>query len=133
MLRKATRSSFVRRDPENNSALLLRDAVRFDPNVRKLLRAFWILVDRNGDGAIDKDEYMDLHLHLYATVNVELSQKPRPPSQVASSLTLSILLPMVWRKNELSFKKRTRLDFSTRVGFAMLAMRARRRSRTARF
>ncbi|KAH8091464.1 serine/threonine kinase [Aureococcus anophagefferens] len=60
------------RDPQNNARLMRREMLRFDPTVRELLRGFWVLSDADGSGSIDREEYMDLHLHLYAAMNVEL-------------------------------------------------------------
>ncbi|KAJ1448790.1 hypothetical protein M885DRAFT_128741, partial [Pelagophyceae sp. CCMP2097] len=58
-------------DPQRNSALLRRDSLRFDPTVRRLLRAFWKLCDHDGSALVERNEYMDLHAHLYAAMNVE--------------------------------------------------------------
>ncbi|KAH8063508.1 serine/threonine kinase [Aureococcus anophagefferens] len=57
---------------KNNARLMRREMLRFDPTVRELLRGFWVLSDADGSGSIDREEYMDLHLHLYAAMNVEL-------------------------------------------------------------
>ena len=55
--------------------LLRRDIARFDPMVRKLLEGFWRVCDRDGSGSIDLEEYLFLHLNLYAAMNVEATQK----------------------------------------------------------
>ncbi|KAH8059794.1 serine/threonine kinase [Aureococcus anophagefferens] len=62
------------RDPQNNARLMRREMLRFDPTVRELLRGFWVLSDADGSGSIDREEYMDLHLHLYAAMNVEVTR-----------------------------------------------------------
>ena len=43
--------------------------------VRKLLEGFWQVCDRDGSGSIDLEEYLFLHLNLYAAMNVEATQK----------------------------------------------------------
>ena len=43
--------------------------------VRKLLEGFWRVCDRDGSGSIDLEEYLFLHLNLYAAMNVEATQK----------------------------------------------------------
>ena len=50
----------------------------FDPTVRELLRGFWLLTDADQSGGIDRDEYLDLHLHLYAAMNAELRVESQP-------------------------------------------------------
>ena len=56
-------------DDHNNLALLLRESARFDPEVLKALDALWVLVDADGSGAVDRDEYLALHSHLYSAMN----------------------------------------------------------------
>ncbi|KAH8098941.1 serine/threonine kinase [Aureococcus anophagefferens] len=63
-------------DPFNDRRLLRRDAVRFEDATRRRLHAFWLLVDRDGDGAIDRDEYLDLHVHLYAAMHFGGAEPP---------------------------------------------------------
>ena len=68
------RAEAIRRDPEdrcNDLRLLKRDSIRYDPVVLHLLRAFWIVCDKDGSGYLDKDEYVDYYTHLYASLNVE--------------------------------------------------------------
>ena len=43
--------------------------------VRKLLEGFWRVCDRDGSGSIDLEEYLFLHLNLYAAMNTEATQK----------------------------------------------------------
>jgi hypothetical protein len=62
-------------DPCHDQGLLRRDVARFDPMVRKLLEGFWQVCDRDGSGSIDLEEYLFLHLNLYAAMNVEATQK----------------------------------------------------------
>ncbi|KAH8069809.1 serine/threonine kinase [Aureococcus anophagefferens] len=47
-----------------------------DETRRRRLHAFWLLVDRDGDGAIDRDEYLDLHVHLYAAMHFGGAEPP---------------------------------------------------------
>jgi len=62
------------RDPCNDKELLRRDMARFDPMVRKLLEGFWQVCDRDKSGAINLEEYLFLHLNLYAAMHVEATQ-----------------------------------------------------------
>ena len=62
-------------DPCHDLLLLRRDVARFDPMVRKLLEGFWQVCDRDGSGSIDLEEYLFLHLNLYAAMNTEATQK----------------------------------------------------------
>ena len=62
-------------DPCHDQGLLRRDIARFDPMVRKLLEGFWQVCDRDGSGSIDLEEYLFLHLNLYAAMNTEATQK----------------------------------------------------------
>ena len=62
-------------DPCHDQGLLRRDIARFDPMIRKLLEGFWQVCDRDGSGSIDLEEYLFLHLNLYAAMNTEATQK----------------------------------------------------------
>ena len=62
-------------DPCHDLLLLRRDIARFDPMVRKLLEGFWQVCDRDGSGSIDLEEYLFLHLNLYAAMNTDATQK----------------------------------------------------------
>jgi len=66
-------------DDHNDLALLLRESARFDPAVIEALDAIWVLVDADGSGAVDRDEYLALHSHLYGAMNPQelLNLPPR--------------------------------------------------------
>ncbi|KAH8054130.1 serine/threonine kinase [Aureococcus anophagefferens] len=66
-------------DDHNDLALLLRESARFDPSVIEALDAIWVLVDADGSGAVDRDEYLALHSHLYGAMNPQelLNLPPR--------------------------------------------------------
>ena len=60
-----------RRDPDdifNDSSLLARESLRFDPTIRKALKKLWILVDSDKSGLIDVEEYVALNLNLQRAV-----------------------------------------------------------------
>jgi hypothetical protein len=57
-----------RRDVCNDVSLLQRDILRFSPEVRAALDDFWNLVDSDGSGYVDLDEYLHLHLNLQRAV-----------------------------------------------------------------
>ena len=68
-----------RDDDHSNHRLLLRESARFDPKVIKALDAVWVLVDADGSGAVDRDEYLALHGHLYQAMHPQelLNLPPR--------------------------------------------------------
>ena len=53
----------------NDQALLAREAIRFDREVRNELERIWKLVDVNGNGIIDFDEYKVMHHKLFVLHN----------------------------------------------------------------
>eukprot|EP00628_Pelagophyceae_sp_CCMP2097_P029063 CAMPEP_0184197788 /NCGR_PEP_ID=MMETSP0976-20121227/6191_1 /TAXON_ID=483370 /ORGANISM="non described non described, Strain CCMP2097" /LENGTH=425 /DNA_ID=CAMNT_0026502265 /DNA_START=1 /DNA_END=1274 /DNA_ORIENTATION=+ len=56
-------------DPHCDVGLLLRESARHDAGVRACLDALWKLVDSDGSGLIDRDEYLALHANLYVAMN----------------------------------------------------------------
>jgi len=56
-------------DDHRDVLLLQREAARFDPDVLEALQALWILVDADHSGAVDKEEYLALHYHLYQAMH----------------------------------------------------------------
>eukprot|EP00945_MAST-04E_sp_MAST-4E-sp1_P001068 g1068.t1 len=51
-----------------DQALLKRDALRFDEDIRKALSKIYIMTDQNRDAQIGKDEYIELSLRLQRLV-----------------------------------------------------------------
>ena len=51
-------------DPHKDTALLKRESMRFDVEIMEIIDEFWSLVDVDGNGEIDENEYIDLSLHL---------------------------------------------------------------------
>ena len=51
-------------DHFNDRILLTRESMRFQPNIKRVIDQFWVLVDADGNGEIDIDEYTELSLHL---------------------------------------------------------------------
>mmetsp|Transcript_23247 Transcript_23247/g.71521 ORF Transcript_23247/g.71521 Transcript_23247/m.71521 type:complete len:984 (+) Transcript_23247:27-2978(+) len=64
------------KDDCNDLVLLRRDMLRYDPVVLNLLRGFWCVADKDGSGFLDESEYVDYHMHLYASLNVEETRTP---------------------------------------------------------
>ncbi|GMH74568.1 hypothetical protein TrST_g8777 [Triparma strigata] len=52
------------RDHNSDAALLRRESRRFDKQIIDIIEDFWRLVDVDGNGEIDEDEYIDLSVHL---------------------------------------------------------------------
>ena len=76
---RAWRGHHRRLDPNddcNDMLLLKRDMLRYDPVVLNLLRGFWVVCDKDGSGSLDRSEYVDYHMHLYASLNVEETRVP---------------------------------------------------------
>ena len=51
-----------------DKALLQRESLRFDPSVRAALDVIWNVTDTNGDGMIEKDEYIAMSTKLYRVI-----------------------------------------------------------------
>ena len=51
-------------DMFKDTNLLARESMRFHPVIKKLINDFWRLVDVDGNGQIDPDEYVELSLQL---------------------------------------------------------------------
>ena len=51
-----------------DQALLQRESLRFDPEVRRVLSEIWRVTDENGDGSIQKGEYLEMSRKLYRVV-----------------------------------------------------------------
>lgn len=74
------------RDDDHRDVLLLkREAARFDSDVLEALDALWVLVDADGSGSVDRDEYLALHGHLYQAMHpqelLNLSQRKRKKAE----------------------------------------------------
>lgn len=65
-----------KRDKNNDVRLLQRDMIRFDPVVLNLLRGFWLVCDKDRSGYLDKNEYIDYHMNLYASLHVAETRTP---------------------------------------------------------
>ncbi|GMH70996.1 hypothetical protein TL16_g10400 [Triparma laevis f. inornata] len=52
------------KDHNNDVALLKRESMRFDKQIMDVIDDFWRLVDVDGNGEIDEEEYQDLSIHL---------------------------------------------------------------------
>ena len=48
--------------------LLLRESLRFNPEIRAVMTDLWLVVDWNDSGALEKDEYIGLHRKLVRLV-----------------------------------------------------------------
>lgn len=56
-------------------ALLKRESIRFDPAVLRLLNRIWVFTDVNGNGDVDKEEYVRLHGLMFGYIQ-EAALKP---------------------------------------------------------
>ena len=102
-------------DDHNDLALLLRESARFAPEVIEALDAIWVLVDADESGAVDRDEYLALHSHLYSAMNPQelLNLPPRKRKKLeAKALRIA---EREWQMdsqgNETMDKNRFRLSF----------------------
>ena len=53
-----------RQDEYKDTKLLQRESMRYDRGIKKIIDVFWKLVDVDGNGEIDLDEYIELSLNL---------------------------------------------------------------------
>ena len=47
-------------DPNNDKVMLRREALKVHPKVHAVMRQFWKLVDVDGSGSIDREEYVEV-------------------------------------------------------------------------
>ena len=64
-------------DAYNDCNLLLRESMRFDPQILKNIDEFWKLVDVDGNGEIDLNEYIELSLHLQQNMLMHENKKSK--------------------------------------------------------
>ena len=51
-------------DDYNDRKLLMRESLKFDPTLMKVMNSWWRLADADDSGSISKEEYMKLHINL---------------------------------------------------------------------
>ena len=68
-LRAVAAAAKVREDPCTDRALLGREALKWDPRVRRCIDAFWTLTDEDGSGYLDVEEYVHLWANLKRVVS----------------------------------------------------------------
>ena len=68
-LRAVAAAAKVREDPCSDRALLGREALKWDPRVRRCIDEFWTLTDEDGSGYLDVDEYVHLWANLKRVVS----------------------------------------------------------------
>jgi len=60
-----TKEHELDQDLYSAQALLRREALRFDPDVLACLDQLWQIIDVDGDGAVQRDEYIAMSMRLW--------------------------------------------------------------------
>ena len=58
-------------DFHSDEALAKRQALRGDPMIKSVLRAWWAVADSNGTGWLERDEYITLQTKVYVAMCAE--------------------------------------------------------------